>query len=302
MQSKSTVFWVGICSLLGSIIGGAFSTFGSDLYTMTKDWILSTSFPITIPQLLFLILGIVGSILIAVSLRKKSSTVKPTEPDFNHVEAWFFYPRRYSWDRGERDPKKFVPRQKLVLVKDLKKAYYIGDYALNLVLTGKIKSWFSEDEQDLDKWCPDKGYNLTHEEGTEEKLLEPYFEAEIENRKTVYHPRDLILFRTHYRGSLTRGFFDNEIVHSEGKRFPSGRFQRMKNRDYSFAHDTLSYWAKWFHAIKGKLNGYISHTSEWCWRIPQDAPQGQYQIFMRVHNCNPDDTAIREKEDSIRIS
>jgi hypothetical protein len=251
----------------------------------------------TIAGILVLIIAWVLGIYFVYTWKKSSG--KNAKPNFDHVEARLFYPKKYSWEKGERDPKKNVPRLKLVLVKDLKKAYYVGDYALKLIQNGKIRP-FSEDEQDLAEWCRKHGYVLIPEDGTEDKLLEPYFEAEIKNKKIEYHPREHVLFRTCYRGSLTNGFFENEIVHSEGKLFPSGQFQRKKNCDHSWPHETLSYWAKWF-PIKGKLNGYTCHESEWSWMIPQKVPDGKYRIFMRVHNCIGTNTLIREKEETITV-
>lgn len=70
----------------------------------------------------------------------RRSNTKVYEPNFDHIEYWFFYSKKFKHELGERDPKKHVPRQKLVLIKDLKKAYYVGKYALNLVLSDEIKS------------------------------------------------------------------------------------------------------------------------------------------------------------------
>jgi hypothetical protein len=279
---------------------------------MTKDWIVSPYFPqLTVPLLLFLILAIIGIILICIALLRKpfSHIQKTAKPKFDHIEAWFFYPKRYRWDRHERDPNKIVPRQKLALVKDLKKAYIIGDYALNLVKTGKIKSWFSEDEQDnLDDWCNKKGYIPTHDEATEDKLLEPFFEAEIKDKKQEYHREELVLFRMHFRGPLEHGFFDNEILHCEGQKFPRGRFQRKNIRDWSWPFETLSirakwrrwWFAEWIPIFRGKLNGYVNVEFEWCWAVPLNAPLGQYRIFMRVYKgVLPE--VIREKEEIINV-
>ena len=245
---------------------------------------------------------ILAMILVGAGLIYKGRKSKPktsNKPNFNHVEAHLFYPKKYSLEK--RDPNKHVPRQKLVLVKDLKKAYEMGDYALKLVTTGKIKSWFPEDEQnDLDEWCKKNGYDLLHEEATEEKLLEPYFEAEIKDKKQEYHLGDLVLFRTHFRGKLVHGCFHNRIVYSGGK-FPCGLLHRKKDCDYSWSGNTLSMFSKWIPPffLKGKLNGYVNYTSEWCWRVPFDAPFGQYRITMRVCNYQRPITPIEEKEDSI---
>ena len=91
-------------------------------------------------------------------------------PKFKHVEARLFFPHNVS--REKRDPKQTKPRHKLILIKDLKKAYYVGSYAWNLIITNKIE-WFTEFEQDLDEWCKKGGYELIKRDSTEAVLLEP---------------------------------------------------------------------------------------------------------------------------------
>lgn len=103
-------------------------------------------------------------------------------------------------------------------------------------------------------------------------------------------------FKTHYRGKLTDGFFDNEIDPPQGTVFSDG-----KPRKWSPAPDTLE---DMYPNTKGKLNGYINQPpSEWSWGIPDDAPLGKYQIYMRVHshlgiNNRP---VMDEKEETITV-
>jgi hypothetical protein len=159
---------------------------------------------------------------------KPSSKNETNKPNFDHIQAWFFYPKKYSWGKGERDPKKHVPRQKVVLVTDSKKAYFMGKYAIDLVLNEKVR-WFSDDKQEnLGEWCKNKGYELMHEIGTEDLLLEAYFHAEIKDKKEKYRRGDIVIFETYYRGKLKNGFFDNKILYPEGKKFRRGRFKRKK--------------------------------------------------------------------------
>lgn len=295
--------WVGILLfILVAILQGFFRSIGEDIYNLMKEWI--PNLPLTIPDLLSIMLLVLGIILIIIDIKRKPTFEKKDEPNFDHIEAWFFYSKKYSWGKGERDPKKHVPRQKLVLLKDLKKAYYMGEYALNLVLNDKIKSSLTDNEQDnLHEWCNARGYDLIPNDGTKDRLLEPYFKAEIKDKKSEYHPRDIVLFRTHYRGKLTNGFYHNEIVHSENKKFPSGTFHRLKNHDYSRGTDTLSNRAKWkwFWFIKGKLNGYVNYSSEWSWIIPYNAPKGKYHIKMCVYNWNSVKTVVEQKEETIVV-
>lgn len=300
-HSTSKLVLVGIAFVLGGIFGGFLSGAGSDLYNMTREWVLSSVFPLTLPQLLFSILAIIGITLIIIGFWKKSPN-KLIKPNFDHVIACFFYPEKYSWDKGERDPNKIVPRLKLVLVTDSEKGYYIGDYIMKLVKNRKIK-WLSEDKQDLNEWCKNTGYKLIPEIGTEEKILEPCFKAEILNKKQEYHRGDKVFFKSYFRGLLNHGFLSNKIVNSEGKKFPSGQFHRQKNRDYSWAPDTLKYRYKWIpnFLIRGKLDGYVKHQTEWCWIVPYNAPFGEYRISMCVYNNWLPCTAIKEIQDTIIV-
>lgn len=195
------------------------------------------------------------------------SAVGADDPKFEHLEARLFYPPDVSWEKGERTPHKNNPRHKLVLVTDLKKAYYVGKYAWNLILLDKIP-WFSDDEQDLRKWCISEGYEYIPKNGTEKKLLKSFFSAEIIDKRKNYRQGENVLFRTHYRGELKNGFFDNEITGPN------------KFKEWSWAPDTLE------NALldtQGKLDGYVNHLSKWSWGIPRDAPSGKYTIFMRVY-------------------
>jgi hypothetical protein len=299
----SIIFFVAV-----ALAEGFIQILENELFGMTKDWLASS--PVSLPVLswIFTALMIISIVMITVIWLKKPSS-KKSEPNFDEfLEAYFFYPKKYSRERGERDPKKIVPRKKLVLIKDSRKAYYVGEYALNLVLTDKLTNWFTEDETkelDLDSWCTQKGYTLIPENGDENKLLEPYFEAEIKDKKEEYRLGDIVLFRTHFRGFLNHGLFDNEIMHCEGKKFPRGKFHRKRNRDWSWPTETLSVFAKlrfWIEVpiFRGKLNGYVDKEVEWHWCIPFGAPLGQYRIYMRVYNGSLPQT-IREREDTITV-
>lgn len=113
------------------------------------------------------------------------SAIGADDSQFEHLEARLFYPPEVSWKKGERTPRKNNPRLKLVLIKDLKKAYYIGKYVWDLILKGKIP-WFSEDEQDLRKWCANEGYEFIPENGDKKRLMEPFFSAEIIDKRNHY--------------------------------------------------------------------------------------------------------------------
>lgn len=216
----------------------------------------------------------------------------PPNPKYRHIEARLFFPQNLSQER--RDPRQTKPRKKLILIKDLKKVYYVGSSAWNLIVTNQIE-WFTDNEQDIEKWCKKEGYMLYKEDATEENLLEPYFYAGIKDKKDMYRPGEPILFHTHFRGTLVNGFFDNAIQLPRGKVFTNG-----KTMAWSWAPDTLD---NSYFATKGKLNGYINHKSDWSWLIPQKAPIGEYKIFMRVYNHLDINTRpiINQEEDVINV-
>lgn len=232
---------------------------------------------------------------------KKTATdmsviVSNFDPKLRHIEARLFYPSLPKWkrflhfnERKERNPKKKNPRHKLILVKDLKKAYYVGAYGWNLIVKDKIE-WFSENEQDLEEWCKKEGYTLIPNEATEDSLLEPYFKAEIRDKKKEYHRGEPVLFRTLYRGDLVNGFFDNEIVSPDGTTIA-----------WVWAPDTLKSGDP---NVGGELNGYGTYTSNWNWNIPRNAPVGKYRVFMRVYNHLGfgNRPIIRQAEDTFMVA
>jgi hypothetical protein len=289
-----------VLSFIGfSLLGGLFEHMPSFTIPFTTQETLA---------ILFLVAALALGIYF-VWAWKKSPSKRPPKLSYDHLEARLFYPKKYSWERGERDPKRNPPRNKLIIVKDLKKAYYIGEYAWKLIDQNKIK-WFSEDEQDLEEWCKSKDYTLFPEEGTKGKLFdEPYFFTEIENPKSQYRPGTSVMFRAKYRGSLEHGFITSLITHS-GKKFPSGEFGRQKLRDWAFPTSTLNWWNKWkshhfisiIIKVKGKLDGYVNFETRWSWWIANNSPLGEYQIFMRVMTCDPNPTIVCEKEVVVTVS
>lgn len=222
-------------------------------------------------------------------------------PNFEHVEVRIFYPPKRRWEKTRvlekhwwEIRKQSPSRQKLALVKDLRKAYYVGTYAWNLILKGKIE-WFHEEDQDIEDWCKKEGYKLVKENASKDNLLEPFFEAEIIDKKTEYRQGETVFFRTHYRGDLINGFFDNQITPLSGEILPNGRPSY-----WSWAPDTLE---DGYPNTKGKLNGYVNQQSNWDWQMPQDAPVGKYSIVMGVINHLDVDARprIAHKEETIAV-
>lgn len=273
-----------------SVLGGAILLLLVGVWVYSGDLIL----PDFITRLVVGIIIMAITPIFANALRKSTfePKVNPFNPKYDYIEARLFYPRTISWER--RDPRKIKPHYKLILIKDLKKAYYVGSYVWNLILTNQIE-WVTEDEEDLDEWCGKKGYALIKEDATEYNLLEPCFYAEIKDKKFTYRHGEQVLFYTHYRGNLVNGFFDNEILLPNSKVFSDG-----KPMTWSWAPDTLD---NVYYATKGNLNGYVNHESNWNWCIPQNAPRGEYQIYMRVYNHLDINNRpiIDQKEDTINV-
>jgi hypothetical protein len=138
-------------------------------------------------------------------------------------------------------------------------------------------------------------YRLIEQVAKESDLLTAYAKAIINKKKKQYKRGEAILFWTHYRGELTNGFFSNQVFSPERKTFSDGT-----NRVSSWAPDTLESGDP---NIAGKLNGYVTHVSQWSWNIPLDAPLGQYRIYMRVHNHFRADSrpVVYESEDSFLV-
>lgn len=59
------------------------------------------------------------------------------DPKFAGVHALFFWPKKYSWEKGERNPSINMPYTKVV-IKD-KDVFWWGTYAEDLFLKGKIE-------------------------------------------------------------------------------------------------------------------------------------------------------------------
>jgi len=220
-------------------------------------------------------------------------------PMFKHIEARLFYSPKRRWEETRVIEKHWweirkqkPSRSKLVLVKDLKKAYYVGTYAWNLIIERKIE-WFAEDDQNIEEWCKREGYKLIKQNASEDNLLEPFFDAKISDKKAQYRQGEAVFFETIYRGKLTNGFFDNEITPLSGQILPNRR---------------PSYWCWDPDTLPnpnsgGKLEDYVTHTSNWDWSIPQDAPLGQYRVIMGIHNHFDMQTRprIAHKEETITI-
>lgn len=93
------------------------------------------------------------------------------DPRFDHIGAWLFYPPEISYEKGERDPRKNNPRNKLVCNTKTRKAYYVDNIVWKMIYNGKIR-WHSEDEQDLQKWCDENDYELVKEDARVADLLD----------------------------------------------------------------------------------------------------------------------------------
>ena len=93
------------------------------------------------------------------------------DPRYDHVEAWLFYGPEISYEKGERDPKKNNPRSKLVCNTITKKAYYVNRDVWEMIRGDRIR-YHTDDEQDLEEWCKNMGYELVKRDAREYDLLD----------------------------------------------------------------------------------------------------------------------------------
>jgi hypothetical protein len=92
------------------------------------------------------------------------------DPRFDHIEAWLFYDPKISYEKGERSPRKSIPRWKLVCNTRTRYCYYVDDVVWSMIYNGRIR-WHSVDEQDLQKWCDGMNYELIKQDAREPDLL-----------------------------------------------------------------------------------------------------------------------------------
>lgn len=122
-----------------------------------------------------------------VVLSREAKTQRPfvgrDEPDprLVRVEARLFYPWTYSLGKisrlfGKTKDLNHVPRIKLVINWNTKKAYWMGDYAQRLLTPVQTIQWASEQKRflfsRLDKWCEKQGLTYVPRLATEADLLE----------------------------------------------------------------------------------------------------------------------------------
>jgi hypothetical protein len=159
----------------------------------------------------------------------------------------------------------------------------------------KKNEWFAEDEQDLHEWCLNNNYTLIPEDGNEKKLLEPYFEVEIRDKKTEYHIGGTVELRYHFRGKVEHGYVSTRVTHSEGKAFCYGTprwlyalLHKRKTRGWVWDDRTLpyNYGVKFLPSLfrKGKLNGYVDIESGYCVDIGYELLQGKYLLSTGIYD------------------
>jgi len=96
---------------------------------------------------------------------------------FEHLYAVFFYPDDVSWESGNRDPYKNMPRYKAIINTKTNKAFYMAEFAQNLFLVrARRKIQFITDtwinEEHFNNWFKKKGINLIPKPAYKSDLLD----------------------------------------------------------------------------------------------------------------------------------
>ncbi|MGD0177828.1 MAG: hypothetical protein ABSC50_13495 [Candidatus Bathyarchaeia archaeon] len=105
-----------------------------------------------------------------------ANPIQPASLDqrFSDVYAFFFYPKSVSWEKGERDPRKLMPRLKAIVNYSNKKAFWMLEYALALFKEGKIQSVTAEldpyTEEEMEKYLKNHGIDLVDKPASEVDL------------------------------------------------------------------------------------------------------------------------------------
>lgn len=182
--SLPKLFWAGVAALLVAIAGGFLVSFGTDLYNATKEWLLSSNLPITIPQLIFVLLAVGGIALIIYALRHKPA-VTPTEDEIERIErvhAYIFFPIGTPEENKNLDYHKKYYHKKLIVNSKTKipQAYILpaAETCYGWRLVHKYPDlWTSEEDSiypnpDIQKWCDERGYHLNPWSASKKELLE----------------------------------------------------------------------------------------------------------------------------------
>ena len=119
MGIKKTV-WLGILILIFAPIVFAISYFAG----VTTN-VIDAIDQIVLAFIVAMAIGGVGLIYKGL----KSNKTRKNKNIFEHVQAHLFYPKKAR----VRDPKRNMPRSKLFVITDLRKAYYIGNNLIKLV-------------------------------------------------------------------------------------------------------------------------------------------------------------------------
>ena len=154
-----------------------------DIVRSFIDWLISSIFHIptndvgiyvvpvvVVSMFFFIVLGLL-------SARKPAPKPKTMnlDPNLTHVGAHLFFPWQY-WRAPlrwyfKRDLKHLNGIRKTIVNWDSKKAFYIGDYAQELLVNGKIQ-WLSE-RPPLEKWVESQKLTLISREALESDLFKP---------------------------------------------------------------------------------------------------------------------------------
>lgn len=176
-QSLSKIVWLGIVTFLSALVGGIVSSFATDLYNATKEWLLSPSLPITIPQLIFTLIAVVGVVLIIYGLRKTGNVER-----IEQVQAYIFFPKGTPEEDKtlEYHEKHFHKKLVVNFKKKPPQAYRLpaANTSYGWKLIKKYPDlWISVEDPiypdpDTQKWCEERGYGLNPWSVSKKELLE----------------------------------------------------------------------------------------------------------------------------------
>lgn len=97
------------------------------------------------------------------------------DPKLSHVCAFFFYPKEISYEKGERNPMKNMPRFKAIVNYSTKEAFWMAEYAIELFRKGKIQ-WVSadgENEEEMSEYLQKRAITLFRRPATKADLVPP---------------------------------------------------------------------------------------------------------------------------------
>lgn len=117
---------------------------------------------------------------------RSSPKKKQLDAQYSHISArLFFLPPFFYFPLSRLRNLNHIPRDKIIINWNTKKAFYVGTYALGLLRSDKA-DWFSERKPflrwiGLDEWCQKEKLTLVHREASPEDVIEGTFQVGFGN-------------------------------------------------------------------------------------------------------------------------